>query len=423
MTYEEAIFYIEQSEFPRERYGLEKLEQVLEQMGNPQNKVKFVHVAGTNGKGSCSAMLACILTQAGYRTGLFTSPHLMRYNERMKINGQDISDQDLIEDIVAVKEICDKMGAAPIVFEVLTLAAFRYFARKKCDIVVLEVGIGGRLDATNCIPTPQAAIITQLGFDHTETLGNTIESISREKGGIIKPGTKVVMAQQSSEAVCVIQNICKEQGAKLSVSGIDRFSDIFSDMHGHHVKDLEYGELFIPLVGEHQLHNAANVLEAVTFLREQGYNISNQTVQTGLAKTSWAARFERLAEKPDFILDGGHNPQCVGAAISALKKFYPHQKIVFILGMMQDKDTEGMLEQLIPLAKSFVCVTASSPRAMTAQKLCQTLKNKGGDRAIVADGIKQAISLAKQEAGTDGVVCALGSLYMAGEIRADFGKK
>ena len=196
MDYQQAVDYIESPALPRGRYGLERLKQALELLGNPQHKVRFVHVAGTNGKGSCAAMLASVLKEAGYRTGLYISPHLRRYNERMQVDGVDISDDDLIRAAQRVKEVCEQLGGTPIVFEVLTLMALWYFAERRCDFVVLEVGIGGKLDATNCIPAPAAALIAQLGFDHTETLGSTIEEIAAQKGGIAKSGSQLVMAEQ-----------------------------------------------------------------------------------------------------------------------------------------------------------------------------------------------------------------------------------
>lgn len=421
MTYQQAVFYVEQTQFARRRCGIERLKEILTQMGNPQQKGNWIHVAGTNGKGSCCAMTASILSKAGYRVGLYTSPHLERYNERIKINGEDISDEDFIEQIEAVKQVCDKMGEAPIVFEVLTLAALRYFAQKRCDFVVLEVGIGGRLDATNVIPAPKAAVIAQLGLDHTETLGNTIEEIAREKGGIIKAGTPVILAKQSEEATEEIRKICSQTHSELRIASPERFMIQKESINGFSLTDSEYGELFLPLAGRHQLCNAANVLETISCLKRQGYRISNQAVQEGLLHTRWAARFERLSVSPDFILDGGHNPQCVGAAVESLKRYYPRQKAVFIVGMMQDKDTGQMLEQLLELAKQFICIEPDSQRAMTAEQMTGFLQEKGA-QAQSCKTAEQAIALAIRSAGKDGLVCALGSLYLAGEIREIFEK-
>lgn len=417
MNYTEAVFYIEQTQTPRERYGLEKLKQALELMGNPQEKVQFVHIAGTNGKGSTAAMLSSVLQQAGYRTGLYISPHLVRYNERMQINGENISDEDFIEAAQTVKSVCEQLGGTPIVFEVLTLMAFWYFAKKQCDIVVLEVGIGGRLDSTNVIPVPQAAVIAQLGLDHTETLGNTLAQIAAEKGGIIKPNGRAVMAVQSDEAMETVKSICARQNASLTFADPARMQVLSSSADGQKLLDREYGELFVPLAGAHQIKNTANVLETVTVLKQQGYHISEQNVKDGLAKTKWPGRFEKLCAKPDFILDGGHNPQCVQAATDALKLYYPNQKITFLVGMMVDKDTHAMLSQMTQIAKQFVCVGLDSPRAMSAEKLCEVLQQEYHAQAVSCQNLQQAVQTAFLLAEENDVICALGSLYLAGEIR------
>lgn len=211
MNYEQAIDYIEQTDTPRQRYGLEKLKQALHLMGDPQEKVPYVHIAGTNGKGSTASMLSSVLNRAGLRCGLYTSPHLQRYNERFQIAGEPISDEQLIQSVQRVQQVCEQLGGTPIVFEVLTLMAFELFVRLDCQIAVLEVGIGGRLDATNCIPSPQAAVVTQLGLDHTETLGDTIEQIAWQKGGIAKPGSCLVMAAQRRKRWRSSRQICRQE--------------------------------------------------------------------------------------------------------------------------------------------------------------------------------------------------------------------
>ncbi len=414
---QEAVDYIEQTRTPRERYGKEKLEQALEMLGNPQKKLKFVHVAGTNGKCSTASMLACILSEAGYRTGLYTSPHLVRYHERMQVDGELISDEDLIRAAQKVQEVCAKLGNPPIVFEVLTLMALWYFAEKNCEIVVLEVGIGGRLDSTNVIDAPLAAVITQIGLDHTETLGNTIEQIAAEKGGIIKPGCEAVMAKQSPEAVQVVQELCRQQGVRLNLADPERLCLISESMEGQKLRDKTFGELNLALLGEHQRRNAANVLETVELLNRRGLHITEQQVRDGIAKSRWPARFELLRRHPDFILDGGHNPQCIQAAVDALRHYYPGRRVVFLVGMMADKDTERMLGELAQLAQEFVCVGLDSPRAMSAQQLCEEL-SRYQVPACACDTVPEAVQTAQQKAGSDGIICALGSLYLAGDIRA-----
>ena len=422
MDYRQAVEFVESSSIVRERYGLEKLQQALHLLGDPHHHTEFVHIAGTNGKGSTAAMTASVLQTAGYRTGLYTSPHLMRYNERMQIDGVPISDEDFVEAASQVQRVCEQLGGVPIVFEVLTLMALWYFAQQHCDIVVLEVGIGGLLDSTNVIPSPKAAIITQLGMDHTETLGNTLEEIAAQKGGIVKEGTPTVMALQEPSAVAVVQQICNQHHAPLALADPERLRVLDASVAGQTLEDREYGKLVLPLAGEHQRKNAANVLEAVAMLRTQGYRISDDDVREGIAKTVWPARFERLSTAPDFILDGGHNPQCLHAATAALREYYPGQKVVFLVGMMADKDTDHMLAEMASIAKSFVCIRPDSPRAMQPQLLAQQLTERFHLPACACGSVREGIAEATRQAGKEGVVCALGSLYLAGEVRAAFGR-
>ncbi len=420
MDYQQAVDYIESSALPRGRYGLERLKQALELLGNPQHKVRFVHVAGTNGKGSCAAMLASVLKEAGYRTGLYISPHLRRYNERMQVDGVDISDDDLIRAAQRVKEVCEQLGGTPIVFEVLTLMALWYFAERRCDFVVLEVGIGGKLDATNCIPAPAAALIAQLGFDHTETLGSTIEEIAAQKGGIAKSGSQLVMAEQEPAALRVVGQLCREQGCGFTVADPERLQVLSTSPEGQRLRDRTYGELLLPLAGSHQVKNAANVLTVVEVLKGEGFAIPDRAVRQGIERTVWPARFERLSRSPDFILDGGHNPQCVQAAVQALQDYYPGKKVVFLTGMMKDKDSAAMLAKMAEVAKAFVCLHADSERAFGAQELAREIENTLSLAAYPAASAQEGCALAQRLAGEQGVVCALGSLYLAGEIRAVF---
>lgn len=420
MNYEQAIDYIEQTDTPRQRYGLEKLKQALHRMGDPQEKVPYVHIAGTNGKGSTASMLSSILNHAGLRCGLYTSPHLQRYNERFQIAGEPISDEQLIQSVQRVQQVCEQLGGTPIVFEVLTLMAFELFARLDCQIAVLEVGIGGRLDSTNCIPSPQAAVVTQLGLDHTETLGDTIEQIAWQKGGIAKPGSRLVMAAQQEEAMEVVRQICRQEDCAFCVADPKRMQLLSSTLKGQRVLDEHFGELLIPLAGGHQIKNAANVLCTVEQLVQRGWKIPTEAVRDGLAAAKWSARFELLDESPYFILDGGHNPQCVQAAMDALEQFFPGKKAVILTGMMQDKDTEQMLEQMAEHAACFVCLHPDSPRALSAEQLAQQVKERFGLPVFCCESIAQGVALAREKAGSDGLVCALGSLYLAAEVRAQF---
>lgn len=345
-------------------------------MGDPQEKVPYVHIAGTNGKGSTASMLSSVLNHAGLRCGLYTSPHLQRYNERFQIAGEPISDEQLIQSVQRVQQVCEQLGGTPIVFEVLTLMAFELFARLDCQIAVLEVGIGGRLDATNCIPSPQAAVVTQLGLDHTETLGDTIEQIAWQKGGIAKPGSCLVMAAQQEEAMEVVWQICRQEDCAFCVADPKRMQLLSSTLKGQRVLDEHFGELLIPLAGEHQLKNAANVLCDVEQLVQRGWKIPVEAVREGLAAAKWPARFELLDESPYFILDGGHNPQCVQAAMDALEQFsrgksgHPDRHDAG-QGHREDAGTDGRARRLF-------CLPAPGQPARLERRAAGT----AGDRAV-----------------------------------------
>ena len=287
-------------------------------------------------------------------------------------------------------------------------------------LVVLEVGIGGKLDATNCIPAPAAALIAQLGFDHTETLGSTIEEIAAQKGGIAKPGSQLVMAEQEPAALRVVEQLCREQGCGFTVADPERLQVLSTSPEGQRLRDRTYGELLLPLAGSHQVKNAANVLTVVEVLKGEGFAIPDRAVRQGIERTVWPARFERLSRSPDFILDGGHNPQCVQAAVQALQDYYPGKKVVFLTGMMKDKDSAAMLAKMAEVAKAFVCLHADSERAFGAQELAREIENTLSLAAYPAASAQEGCALAQRLAGEQGVVCALGSLYLAGEIRAVF---
>lgn len=398
--------------------GLDRIRSLMSLLGDPQKKLKYIHVAGTNGKGSTSAMLASILAEAGFKTGLYISPHLSRYNERMTINGTEISDETLCAMASRVKDQADQMADKPTEFELVTAMALLYFKEQNCDIVVLEVGMGGRLDATNVIPAPEVAVITNLGLEHSEVLGDTIQKIAAEKGGIIKEGCTVVSYDSAPESVEVLRGICKEKAVPLRCVKFSNVRLKNQSLEGQQFAWKDSKELFIPLLGEHQLHNAAVALEGVSALRARGWRISEEHVRRGLANTNWPARFEVLGPEPLFILDGGHNPQCVKALADAITSYLPGQKVTFLMGVLADKDYESMIATVVPFARRFVCVAPDSPRAMSAIELAELLK-RNGQEAVPCDDIPAAIQACL--AYDDGPVVAFGSLYMAGDIRQAFG--
>ena len=422
MDYKEALEYINGVSWLGSKPGLERITELLSRLDNPQSSLRYVHVAGTNGKGSISAMLASVLKKAGLKTGLFTSPYVNRFNERMQINGRQIEDSEVAALVEEIKPIADAMDDHPTEFEMMTAAALLWFSRSKCDIVVLEVGLGGRLDATNVIPCPDCCVIANIGLDHTAILGSTLEEIAYEKAGIIKDGCAVVMYQQYGEVMEVVRDVCYERNAELTVPDFDDIAPEFDSRDG---QVFTYGgEAYaIPLLGAHQLKNAATVLEVIEVLRKQGWNIEHEAVEAGLYAVSWPARFEIVHSEPWFVVDGGHNPQCAQALSECLQQYFPEGKRVLLIGVLRDKDYTKIADTLAPLFDAFVTVTPNINRALPAAELAKLFENKGCEVLVadtIDDGVRTAMDIAEE---LDGMVCACGSLYICGEIRSCFGLK
>ena len=415
MTYPEALNYINGVRWYGSRPGLERIRALLEKLGNPQKGQKYIHIAGTNGKGSCAAMTASVLKAAGYRTGLFISPYLMRFNERMQLNGRPIEDETLAALVTEIQPLADAMEDHPTEFELMTAAALLWYRREKCDVVVLEVGLGGRLDATNVIDAPEAAVIMNIGLDHTAILGDTVEQIAAEKAGIIKPGCDVVSYQQQESVAAVIQARCEAVGARLREADFSRIVPEFDSLEGQ-VFTYKGLPCAIPLLGEHQQRNAAVVLELVEALRSKGWRLEDDAVEHGLYAVSWPARFEQVHEEPPFIVDGGHNPQCAETVVAGLRRYFPARRHVLLVGVLADKDYPALLDILNREADAWVCVTPESERALPADRLGAFLE-RFGKPVTVCGTIPDGVTAALEQAGQDGMVCAVGSLYMAGAIR------
>ena len=418
MNYEEALAFVRGTDWKGSRLGLERMRCLMARLGNVQDDLKIIHVAGTNGKGSVSTMLSSVLTAAGYKTGLYTSPHLVRENERMRINGADISDEDFCPAAQAVKAASDGMDDAPTEFEILTAMAFRYFAKEKCDAVVLEVGLGGRLDATNVIACPEAAVIANIGLEHTAILGHTLPEIAREKAGIIKSGTTAVTYAVSDEVDDVYRAVCAERGAAWRKADFSSLTPRTHALTGQSFDWKGYKNLHLHLLGEHQLHNASLVLETIEVLREKGWQISDEAFRAGLENARWEARMELLREDPPILADGAHNPQCVQALAKALDEYLPGEKVLFLLGVLADKDYSAMLRALVPHGKKFLCLTPDSPRALPAGELCNVLRALGAE-AEECEGAADGVHRALAECG-DSPVVACGSLYLMGAVRTEF---
>ena len=419
MTYNEALAYIHSVCWKGSVPGLSRTRELLAKIGNPEKSLKFVHIAGTNGKGSTAAMLSSILEKGGLRVGLYTSPFINRFNERMQVNHVCIGDEELSELTEFIRPYADSMADSPTEFELITALALEYFKRKACDIVVLEVGMGGALDSTNIIDTPEVAILCAMGYDHTRELGSTMTEIASAKAGIIKPHTQVVSYGQNEEAAAVFEKVCRDTGSTLHTPDYASLTPGAFDLTG---QTFSYGglrDLRIPLVGAYQLNNAAVVITAARVLQAKGWPVTDETIRQGLAETTWPARFEILQRDPVFIVDGGHNPHGIRATAESLQRLFPEQKIVFVTGVMADKDVEHILGLIVPLAKRFYTVTPNNPRAMQADVLAGRIQAMGVE-ALPCGSIPQAVQAAMDFAGRDGVACALGSLYMSGEIRDCF---
>ncbi len=420
MDYKEALAYIHGVEFFGSKPGLTRIGELLEKLGNPQKGMRFIHIAGTNGKGSCAAMTASVLKAAGYRTGLYTSPYLYRFNERMQINGKEIPDDVLAEIVTRVKPIAEAMADHPTEFELMTAIALLWYKQEACDVVVLEVGLGGRFDATNIIDAPEAAVIMNIGLDHTAVLGDTVEQIAFEKAGIIKPGTEAVLFQQSESVTDVVRRRCEELGVSLHIADFSQIKSEFDSLYG---QSFSYrGEVYaLPLLGSHQLKNAAVVLELVEVLRGRGWKLEQGDVEHGLYAVHWPGRFELVSEEPLFVVDGGHNPQCAQTVRENLLHYFPDKRRILLLGILRDKDYAGLTEILDGAADEYICITPDSPRALPAAELADFLK-RYNKAVAVCESIRDGVSLALDRSDDESVVCAVGSLYSVGEIRACFEK-
>ena len=421
MNYDEAMQYIHAVQWAGHKPGLSRTRTLLAALGDPHRQLKFIHVAGTNGKGSTAAMLAACLQAAGYRVGLYTSPFINRFNERIQVDGEQIPDRALVQLVEQVKPAADAMADVPTEFEIITALGMLWFAQQRCDIVVLEVGLGGTLDSTNVIDPPECAVITALGMDHVRELGPTLAEIASAKAGIIKPGSPVVSYGGAPEADAVIARAAARQNAPLTVVDFAKLNVRGGDLDGVNFDFDGLENIRLPLIGSYQPKNAAVAITALRVLRQRGWNIPESAIRQGLEQVSWPGRFELLRHSPAFLLDGSHNAHGMRATVQSLRDRFPGQKFVFLLSIMADKDVDEMLELLLPLAKRFVTVAAHTPRAMPAQTLAEHIRVRGGT-AEPAPSIEAGVACAVALGGS-GPVCALGTLYFSGEVRTAFAQQ
>ncbi len=426
MNYDEAIQYIHNTLKFGSKLGLHNMSVLLNLMGNPQDKLKYVHVAGTNGKGSTVAFISSILMEAGYRTGVYVSPFIQRFTERIRVGNDEISHEELAEITTFVKVSVDKMLEMgenhPTEFEIVTAVAFEYYYRKNCDIVVLEVGLGGRFDSTNIINTPELAVITTISYDHTDILGKTLPEIAYEKAGIIKQGGDVILYEQSTEVEQVFEKACTERSANLYKTLL---SDIELNEYSIDGQSFSLGmlkELKIRLLGKHQIYNAAVAVKAAELLKNRGYNIPEDALRKGLLKAKWPGRFEVIFRNPVVIIDGAHNLEGATVLKNALGEYFAGRPITYIMGVLSDKDYLSMMNVVLPGCKRLYTVTPDSPRALSAVELAKAAEGYCKN-VHISDTIEEAVRTCIHSASPEEIICAFGSLYYIGIVRDILGSR
>ena len=417
MNLEQSLNYIHGLYRKGTKPSLERIRQLLGMLGDPHKKLKFIHIAGTNGKGSTAAMTASILRQAGYKTGLFTSPYIYRFNERIQVDGQQIPDETVCALTDRLSVLAAQMDERPTEFDFVTAMAMVYFTSVGCDIVVLEVGVGGALDTTNIIDTPEVAVVTNIGLDHTDLLGNTVEEIATVKAGIFKEGGSAVVYRATPSVEQVYEDICRQKQVSLKKADFESLQLHSCDLTGQVFDCGSRKNLQLPLLGAHQMHNAAVVLAVVDTLIEKGYAITEQNIYDGMACVSWPGRFDIMHKDPLFIIDGGHNPQCIDAMVKNIRDYLAGRRLIVLTGVLADKDYGEMFRPVMPYVEKFVCITPDNPRKMMARELAAYLRQAGAE-AEGFDTVAEGVSHAMELAGSDGVVLCFGSLYSIADIRA-----
>lgn len=420
MNYEEARVYLDEVSKYGSVLGLDNMRELLGRLGNPQDDLKFIHISGTNGKGSALSYMSTILSGAGFRTGRYISPTLYAYRERIQVDGAMIDRESLAALVTVVKEAVDAMEAEnkgnPTVFEVETALSFLYFKEQKCDIVVLETGLGGTLDATNVVKTTVMEMISSIGMDHMEFLGGTLQEIAENKAGIIKPHTWVVSAEQGPKAAEVIKRVCREKDCKLSVVDPDAFQDVHYGYEKQTFTYKNWKDVEITLAGTYQVTNAALALEAVEALRKLGYSLTEEQVRKGMKAAFWRGRFSVIHKNPVVVIDGAHNPAAAKVLKDSLETYFQGKNLHFIMGVFADKDYQSVIEMTAPLAKHIITIeTPGNPRALSAVKLKEAVE-KVNPSVEAAGSIREAVEKSMKNTQKDDVIAAFGSLSFLGEL-------
>lgn len=415
MKYEEARAYLDQVSKGGSVLGLDNMRELLKRLGNPQDSLKFIHISGTNGKGSVLAYLSTILMEAGYRTGRYISPVLFSYREKIQINEKFIEREDFARLTQMVKEAAEDMQSSPTIFEIETALAFIYFAEQKCDLVVLETGLGGALDATNVITTSVIEVIASISMDHMDFLGDTLGKIALQKAGIIKPHTAVVSACQEPEAMEVIKEVCRQKECTLKTVMPEKIKDISYRYEDQSFSYKKWDNIKISLMGSYQIKNSALALEACEALNESGYHISRQSVYKGMKRAVWRGRFTLISREPLIIMDGAHNPAAAQELVRSLKLYYPDKKYSYIFGMFQDKDYQKVIQITAPLAERIITIaTPDNPRALSAPELKEAVA-KVNPSVTWAKSLRAAVNQAMEKLEKDEMIVIFGSLSFLGE--------
>ncbi|WP_010236760.1 bifunctional folylpolyglutamate synthase/dihydrofolate synthase [Clostridium arbusti] len=428
MNYEETMNYIHNTAKFGSNYGLSRTKKILELLGNPEEKLKCIHIAGTNGKGSTTAMISKILIEAGYKVGMYTSPFIEEFEERIQISGNNISKINLCEVVTELSVVVDKVIELgyehPTEFEIITCAALLYFYKEKIDYAVIEVGLGGRLDSTNVI-TPLVSVITSISYDHMNILGDTLTEIAGEKAGIIKNNVPVILYPQEEESESVIIETCNKHNSKLirvqrdSVEFLDTFK---SDKELKYYQQIvvktskDIYDVKLSLLGEYQLLNCSTAIHCVEELKRLGVNIRKEHIERGLKSVIWKGRLEVLAQNPLVVLDGAHNIGGIKSLNESVDKYFKYNNIILILGILADKQVEDMVRIIAPKAKHIIAVTPHSDRAELSQNLAKAIVKFNPNCENIED-YTQAFMQAKEYCKKDDLLLISGSLYMIGDMR------
>jgi dihydrofolate synthase/folylpolyglutamate synthase len=433
VDYQQAIDYInsytdyEKVGMPHDPafYDLRRVDELLSRLGNPHQKAASIHITGTNGKGSVAVMIASCLTAGGYKTGLYTSPHFHTWRERIRVDGELISESELARLVTELKPRLEAVNEKATygkltTFEFLTALAFAYFGQKGAKFQVLEVGLGGKFDATSVI-TPLVSVITPISFDHTDVLGSTLAEIAAEKCGIIKPDGVVVMAPQPPEAAGVIEEVCRQRRAKLLTVGQDvTWQGLSFGLDGQRLRvrgRRDSYQLFLSLLGEHQMVNAATAVAALEVIADKGFEMPKGKVARGLERVSWPGRFQILRRRPLLVVDGGHNIGAARSLTQSIRQYLDYKRAILVMGTSQDKDVAALAAELAPLFGEVIVTRSGHPRALAPAALATEFARHGIKARLAAD-VPAALSLALSLAGEADLVCATGSLFIVGEAIA-----